>query len=252
MTLCLLSQDVRTAINFNNLLDNTIVFKTKSNNNKRQLFLHDRITAKKEFDEFKKCLYDDILDMNGYIQIDTMTAEEKEDAVFDSIKSNPELHTKFLSFYRDCLINNKMNYGRDQKILGATALNIVSILGRDSIVTNLSDLSKQSNNKLRATFSQNYDLISEKPSIALQSINKILAQDKRPQDDQLSDIKNFIQQQFPGANIHVVYPNNLDDVPEEIKNVINEIKNIILNESTDDLIENESDDEIDPNEMDSN
>ena len=257
LTLCLLSTDVRTSISFNNQLDNTIEIKAKINNNENQLFLHDRVSAQNDFEKFKTSVYDEILLENGYNSDNSMTNEGKDETVFDIIKSKADVPKTYLNFYKDCLVDGKMNYGRDRKIMGAVALNIISILGKDTHVANLSNIRSQSNGKLRNAFRQNYDLISGNPSIALQIINKIMTEDKRntsSMDNEL-DINDLFERMCKGANIHIVDANNLDELPPEIRGIVEDVIKEIGNRQSgniDDILnddENEEDTEFGDSEL---
>ena len=226
ITLCILNPEVFCAIEAIGQFDNTIQFRTLFNTSyDSQMFIHDRQHAVTDFMNFRRNLYDQILNKNGFTETENIKDSEKEKIVFDIIKTNPKINIGYFGYYKSAMEDLSINFGRDQRILGAVALNLASVMGGYNITNDLSNLKDMDFDEVSDIFNRNYELISRHPSIALQVIN-IIENEKITSP---SSFEDFLKSKFPNATIHAI-PRQ-EDIPDEIKDILASLSNLLKQEN---------------------
>lgn len=207
------------AMNADENLGNTLFFISGFKNNQEISFiLHNRETLRKDFEEYRDLLYSEIMCRHGFTSPEAFDTNAKEALTFAILKDNMKPYSSYLNAYLRAMDLQGLNFGRDQRILGAVALNIISLYGLDESLTDLSNLEKFNNKEVSEIFEKNYEMIKTSPTLAYQLVKKLEKKNKLNNNHQT--FEDYLRTMFPGAEIKEIDLDKLDDLPEFLKDLI--------------------------------
>ena len=226
LTYNVLYKDLSTDIDPDKTLGNYIFFDSMfDNNQKMQFILHDRVSLKEDIEKYKDDLYTEIISRDGIMNPEDYDIEDKESLAFDAVMDNIKDNPAYLLLYKKALASQSLNWGRNQRIMGAIALNVISALGLSEDLTKMPDLEGIDSIDASDIFEENYNLIDKKPTLAIQIINSLIRDKKIEQAPSHKTFEEYIKQTLADLDIHVV--NDLKNAPAEVQDIVSEIMDML-------------------------
>ena len=158
LTLCRINKKISMTISMNGKIDNIIDISIQIPKKSPKLFkfyIHDKQSIAEDFNNLREKVYNSLISEEDK----NLSIEEKERLIFEDIKETgiKPLSLTTSNSYIDSIQNGKINYGRDQSILGAILLNVASLDGGFGVVEDLSDTNSLSYDIIKDAFDNNYD-----------------------------------------------------------------------------------------------
>jgi len=174
LTLCRINKKIRMTISMNGKIDNVIDISIQIPKKSPKLFkfyIHDKQSIAEDFYNLREKVYNSLISEEDK----NLSIEEKERLIFEDIKETgiKPLSLTTSNSYIDSIQNGKINYGRDQSILGAILLNVASLDGGFGVVEDLSDTNSLSYDIIKDAFDNNYDNLIKCPSLGIRLSQQI-------------------------------------------------------------------------------
>ena len=228
MTYNLMSKDIDTQLDANEKLNNTLMLSSIfSNGQELTLYVHDRECLSKDIDLYKCDLFNEIMSRNGFTQPNAYDPKIKEAFTVSILKDELNTNKKFLAAYENCIDNGYFNFGRDQYIVGAVALNILGLNGLDEDSHDLETLDGKGSEEIINIFANNYERILKDPLLAYRKIQKVVK-------SKAGSFKDYLQSKYPDAEIVELDLDDIENIPDELMGVIGQMIEEAEDEDEDD------------------
>lgn len=201
-----------------NIANTMFFYNSFDNAQELEFVLHDRDTLADDFRKYRDDLYSEIMSRNGFSSPESFTDDIKEGLTFAIIKDHKKSHTSFLDAYLRATEAQGINIGRDQRILGAVALNVMSLYGLDPALSDLRNLEKFNNKEMSEVFAKHHEMLVKNPSMAYVMVKKF--QKKELKYGAPKTFEDYFREAFPGLDINTIDVDNMDELPDFIKDVL--------------------------------
>lgn len=204
-----------------NIANTMFFYNSFDNAQELEFVLHDRDTLADDFKKYRDDLYSEIMCRNGFTSPESYTDDIKEGLTFAIIKQHKKSYTSFLNAYLQATESQGINIGRDQRILGSVALNVMSLYGLDPTLSDLTDLEKYNNKEITEVFANHHDILIKNPAMAYVMVKNFY----KGQEiyHKLKTFEDYFREAFPGLDIHKIDVENMDELPDFIKDVLDKM-----------------------------